>query len=127
MTGSYKRTQGWDWRVPLLWVLVLILLLLTDSVFPLGNMGNCSQFSILLLFPDVWDWKSRENLQQADTAAVISQPNTPMHAPVLANISPSAAILHLWSLNNEGEIPYELKCVFQPVQSALKINPMQKI
>lgn len=74
VTGSYKRTQGWDWRVPLLWVLVLILLLLTDSVSPLGNMGNYSQFYILLPFPDIWDWEPWENLQQADTGAVISQP-----------------------------------------------------
>lgn len=54
-------------------------------------------------------------------------PNTPMHAPVLANISPSAPILHLWSLHNEGEVPYELRFVFQPVQSPLKINLTQKI
>lgn len=53
--------------VPLLCVLVLILLLLTDSDSPLGNRGNYSQFYILLLFPDNWDWEPWENLQQADT------------------------------------------------------------
>lgn len=60
--------------VPLFCVLVLILLLLTDSDSPLGNRGNYSQFYILLLFPDIWDWEPWENLQQADTDAVVSQP-----------------------------------------------------
>jgi len=53
--------------------------------------------------------------------------NAPMRAPALANTSPSAAVLHLWSLHDEGEIAYELKSTFQPVQSSLKINLRQKI
>lgn len=43
---------------PLLWMLVLILLQLTDSISSLGN--NYTQFYIPLLFPGIWDW---ENLQ----------------------------------------------------------------
>lgn len=118
MTEVYKRTQGWDWGVPLFWVLVLVLLLLSDLVSPLGNGG--------FTFPEVLVWEPWENLQQADTDAVVSQPQH-SSAPVLTNTSPSAAILHLWSLHKEGELTYELKSVFQPVQSPLKINLMQKI
>lgn len=118
MTEGYKRTRGWDWGVLLLWVLVLVLLLLSDSVSPLGNGGNYSQFYI--------PWEPWKNLQHADTDAVVSQPQH-SNAPVVANISPSAAILHLWSLHNAGELAYELTSVFQPVQSPLKTNLMEKI
>lgn len=45
---------------PLLWMLVLILLQLTDSISSLGNRDNYTQFYIPLLFPGIWDW---ENLQ----------------------------------------------------------------
>lgn len=77
-------------------------------------------------FPEAWDWEPWKNLQHADTDAVVSQPQH-SNAPVVANISPSAAILHLWSLHNAGELAYKLKSVFQPVQSPLKINLMEKI